>query len=111
MDDGREVLALMPLADRLNWVAWTPEGFYAASPGALGVLRWHVNRPGWRPADSYAVADIPGFYRPAVNPLAPREPATPRAGGLATIAEQRQIGRAACRERVEISGVGVSLKK
>ena len=46
MDDGRELLAFFPLADRRNWVAWTPEGFYGATPGAYGVLRWHVNR-GW----------------------------------------------------------------
>jgi hypothetical protein len=43
MDDGRELLALMVLNDRSNWVAWTPEGFYDATPGAHGVLRWHVN--------------------------------------------------------------------
>jgi hypothetical protein len=46
IDDGREILAFMPLADRRNWVAWTPDGFYAASPGAQSVLRWHVNRSG-----------------------------------------------------------------
>ena len=39
-------LAFLPLADRTNWVAWTPDGFYAATPGAHGVLRWLVNR-GW----------------------------------------------------------------
>ena len=44
MDDGRELLALYVLADKQNWVAWTPEGFYAATPGAFGVLRWQVNR-------------------------------------------------------------------
>jgi WD40 repeat protein len=32
MDDGRELLAFFPLVDRTNWVAWTPEGFYAATP-------------------------------------------------------------------------------
>ena len=59
LDDGREVLALFPLADRRNWVAWTPEGFYAATPGAHGVLRWHVNR-GWdAPAEAIPVAEIP----------------------------------------------------
>ena len=46
MTDGAELLAFMPLADHTNWVAWTPEGFYAATAGAQGVLRWHVNR-GW----------------------------------------------------------------
>src|SRR5262245_60499988 len=44
MDDGRELLALFVLADKQNWVAWTPEGFYGATPGAFGVLQWHVNR-------------------------------------------------------------------
>ena len=33
MTDGVELLAFMPLADRTNWVAWTPEGFYAATAG------------------------------------------------------------------------------
>src|SRR5262249_11896722 len=28
MTDGSEILTLFPLADRRNWVAWTPEGFY-----------------------------------------------------------------------------------
>ena len=44
MDDGRELLALQVLRDKANWVAWTPEGFYDATPGAFGVLKWHVNR-------------------------------------------------------------------
>src|SRR3712207_3725585 len=100
MDDGREVLALMPLADRANWVAWTPEGFYAASPGAHGVLRWHVNEPDWRPAREYRVADIPGFHRPEAIKLVLRELETPRAIGLAVIAEQREKVRLATRSRL-----------
>ena len=36
MDDGRELLALYVLADKQNWVAWTPEGFYGATAGAFG---------------------------------------------------------------------------
>jgi hypothetical protein len=44
MDDGRELLALYVLADKQNWVAWTPEGFYGATAGAFGVLQWQVNR-------------------------------------------------------------------
>ena len=90
MDDGREILAFMPLENRRDWVAWTPEGFYAASPGAHGVLRWHVNQPGWQPAKEHAVADIPGFYRPEAIKLVLREMETPRAVGLAVVAEQRE---------------------
>ena len=90
MSDGAELLALMPLADRTNWVAWTPEGFYAATAGAQGVLRWHVNR-GWdAPADSVPIADIPGSYRPAVLPLVLQELETPRALGLADMAEHNR---------------------
>jgi hypothetical protein len=87
VSDGAELLAFMPLSDRTNWVAWTPEGFYAATAGAQGVLRWHVNR-GWdAPADSVPIADIPGSYRPAVLPLVLQELETPRALGLAVMAE------------------------
>jgi hypothetical protein len=89
MTDGAELLAFMPLADRSNWVAWTPEGFYAATAGAQGVLRWHVNR-GWEPADSVAVEDIPGSYRPNLLSLVLQEQETPRALGLAVLAEHNR---------------------
>ena len=87
--DGAELLAFMPLADRSNWVAWTPEGFYAASAGAQGVLRWHVNN-GWEAADSVAVEDIPGSYRPELLPLVLQELETARAFGLAGLAEHNR---------------------
>jgi hypothetical protein len=89
IDDGKELLAFVPLADRTNWVVWTPEGFYAATPGAHAFLRWHVNH-GWEPAESIPVADISGFYRPEVLPLVLQELETPRAVGLAVVAEQRK---------------------
>lgn len=38
MTDGAEPLAVMPLPDQTNGVAWTPEGFYAASEGAHPAL-------------------------------------------------------------------------
>lgn len=90
VDDGTELLAFLPLADRTNWVAWTPEGFYAATPGAHGILRWHVNR-GWNEAaDAIPVADIPGSRRPAVLPLVLQELEMSRALGLAELAEHRR---------------------
>jgi hypothetical protein len=91
MQDGVELLAFMPLADRSNWVAWTPEGFYAATAGAQGVLRWHVNRD-WEPAEAVHVEDIPGSYRPEMLRLVLQELETPRALGLAELAEHnRQV--------------------
>ena len=90
MTDGVELLAFMPLSDRTNWVAWTPEGFYAATPGAHGILRWHVNN-GWdAPADSIPIEDIPGSFRPAVLPLVLQELETARALGLAELAQHNK---------------------
>jgi WD40 repeat protein len=90
MSDGVELLAFMPLPDRTNWVAWTPEGFYAATPGAHGILRWHVNQ-GWdAPADSVPIEDIQGSFRPAVLRLVLQELETPRALGLAVLAEHNK---------------------
>lgn len=84
-EDGRELLAVMPLEDRRNWVAWTPEGFYDASPGARGVLRWHVNR-GWdQAADSVPVETIPELYRPDLIPGALTE------GGIAAMVPAREM--------------------
>jgi WD40 repeat protein len=100
MSDGAELLAFMPLADRTNWVAWTPEGFYAATASAQGMLRWHVNR-GWdAPADSVPIADIPGSYRPAVLPLVLQELETPRALGLAVMAEHKREVMAGTKSQV-----------
>jgi WD40 repeat protein len=90
LSDGVELLAFMPLSDKTNWVAWTPEGFYAATPGAHGILRWHVNH-GWdTPAEAIPVEDIPGSFRPSVLPLVLQELETPRALGLAVLAEHNK---------------------
>jgi hypothetical protein len=45
-DDGAELLAFFPHADRRNWVAWEPGGRFASSPGARGMLFWQINH-GW----------------------------------------------------------------
>ena len=90
MSDGVELLAFMPLANQKDWVAWTPEGFYDATPGAQGILRWRVNH-GWdAPATDVAVADIPGSYRPNLLPLVLQQLETPRALGLAVLAEHNE---------------------
>ena len=89
MDDGKELLAFFPLADRTNWVAWTPDGFYAATPGAHGVLRWHVNR-GWdAPGEAIPVSDIAELRRPEVLPLVLQEMDIVQALGLAELDEAR----------------------
>jgi hypothetical protein len=43
-DDLREVLALFVHRDGKRWVAWTPEGFYDASPGGDALIGYHLNQ-------------------------------------------------------------------
>jgi WD40 repeat protein len=55
LSDGEELLALFVHAKDRRWVAWTPKGYYVASPGAETLIGWHVNR-GWNEtADFYSV--------------------------------------------------------
>ena len=89
MDDGRELLALQVLSDKKNWVAWTPEGFYDATPGAFGVLKWHVNRGNDAAADAVPVSAIPRLKRPDALPLVLQELETARALGIADLAAAR----------------------
>ena len=89
MDDGRELLALQVLSDKKNWVAWTPEGFYDATPGAFGVLKWHVNRGREAAADALPVSSIPRLKRPDALPLVLQELETARALGIADLAAAR----------------------
>jgi uncharacterized caspase-like protein len=97
MDDGRELLALYVLSDKKNWVAWTPEGFYAATPGAFGVLRWQVNRGPNAAAETVSVSDIPRLNRPDALPLVLQELETARALGIAEEAAARHEVQVATR--------------
>ncbi len=44
LSDGQELLALFVHAKDRRFVAWTPKGYYAASPGGEDLIGWHVNR-------------------------------------------------------------------
>ena len=56
LSDGRELLALFVEAHDRRWVAWTPRGYYAASPGGENLIGWHVNR-GWTEAADFFPVD------------------------------------------------------
>jgi caspase domain-containing protein len=90
MDDGRELLALYVLQDKQNWVAWTPEGFYGATPGAFGVLQWQVNRGFDSAADTVPVYAIPKLRRPDALALVLQELETARALGIADVKAARK---------------------
>jgi hypothetical protein len=93
MDDGRELLALYVLdvlADTRNWVAWTPEGFYGATPGAFGVLQWQVNQGFDAAADTVPVNAIARLRRPDALPFVLQELETARALGIADVKAARR---------------------
>src|SRR6516162_682525 len=67
-EDGAELLAFYPHADRKRWVAWTPLGHYAASPGAEDLIQWQINRGlDQEPATYSASRFRDQFYRPDVR--------------------------------------------
>jgi Caspase domain len=55
LSDGQELLALFVNKDDLRWVAWTPSGYYMASPGGEDLIGWHLNR-GWEQAADFVPA-------------------------------------------------------
>jgi WD40 repeat protein len=67
-DDGRELLSLHVIPNdkepaKWDWVLWTPEGFYEATPGADGVLKWVVNHGPDKAATTLPVSAIAKLHR------------------------------------------------
>jgi WD40 repeat protein len=56
LGNGKELLALFIHANDRRWVAWTPKGYYLASPGAESLIGWHVNQ-GWDEAAEFFSVD------------------------------------------------------
>ncbi len=71
-EDGKEILSLYVHVPTKRWIAWTPSGFYAASPGGEDLIGWHVNGKDWTDAPAYYPASRfrDRFYRPDVVMLA-----------------------------------------
>ena len=88
-DDGRELLALQVLSNKTDWVLWTPEGFYEATPGAEDVLKWVVNHGPDSAATTVSVSAIARLHRPDALALVLDELETARALGIADVAAAR----------------------
>ena len=94
-EDGRELLALQVLPNKesdpakWDWVLWTPEGFYEATPGAESVLKWVTNHGPDRAATTLPVSAIPSLHRPDALPLVLQQLETARALGIADLALAR----------------------
>ncbi len=60
--DSQELLALFVDRESRAWVAWTPSGYYSASPGGEDLIGWQVNR-GWeQPADFFPASKFRDQY-------------------------------------------------
>jgi WD40 repeat protein len=93
-DDGRELLALLVLPNgkepaKWDWVLWTPEGFYEATPGAEDVLKWVVNHGPDRAATTRPVSAIAKLHRPNALPYVLDQLETAHALGVDDISQAR----------------------
>jgi WD40 repeat protein len=67
LSDGQELLALFVHTKDKRYVAWTPKGYYAASPGAEDLIGWHVNRDWDHAADFFSASRFRDqFNRPDI---------------------------------------------
>ena len=92
--DGSELLALQVLPNKgepakWDWVLWTPEGFYEATPGAEDVLKWVVNHGPDKAASTLPVSAIAKLHRPDALKRVLDQLETERALGVADIAAAR----------------------
>jgi Caspase domain/WD domain, G-beta repeat len=99
--DGAELLALFVDAKDRRWVAWTPTGYYMASPGGEDLIGWQLNR-GWeQQADFFPASRFRDrFNRPDIVRLV-----------LETLDEGAAVLRAdqAARRREDVSPLGAKL--
>lgn len=65
--DGTELLAFYPHSDRSRWIAWTPSGFYDATPGSDTLLGWQVSSGCDVEGEFYPIGQFRTvYYRPDV---------------------------------------------
>ncbi|MGE3829539.1 MAG: caspase family protein [Parvibaculaceae bacterium] len=69
--DGKELMAFFVHVPDKRWIAWTPSGYYAASPGGEDLFGWHVNGRSWDDTPQFYPASRfrDQYYRPDVVQL------------------------------------------
>ncbi len=65
--DFSEPILSVYVGDQDRWIAWTPQGYYDAAPGAEDLIGWHVNRGPDQTAAYFAVGQFrEQLYRPDI---------------------------------------------
>jgi WD40 repeat protein len=98
-DDGHELLALQVLPNgkepaKWDWVLWTPEGFYEATPGTEDVLKWVTNHGPDSAASVLPVSAIAELHRPDALPHVLDQLETAHALGVDDMTQARLIVQA-----------------
>ncbi len=83
-----------------DWVVWTPEGYYAASPGGEKLMGWHANNGREQMASFYPASQFRStLYRPDVIKL------LLYTGSLTRALETADAARGRMTERTEVAQV------
>jgi WD40 repeat protein len=83
-----------------DWVAWTPEGYYAASPGGERLVGWHINNGRDAMASFYSASQFrKSLYRPDVIKLILKE------GNLREALAAAGNSAGSPRERTEVASI------
>lgn len=83
-----------------DWVVWTPEGYYAASPGGEKLMGWHVNNGPDQMASFYPASQFRStLYRPDVIRL------LLKTGSLTRALETADTARGRMTEKTDVAQV------
>lgn len=67
LKDGAELLSAYIDKSTLQWIAWTPSGYFICSPGGDAFAGWHLNRGFGKAADFFPLSRFrERFYRPDI---------------------------------------------
>lgn len=98
LDQNQPLLSLF-VADN-DWIAWTPEGYFAASPGGEQLMGWQVNAGPEKLATFHPAAQFRGsLYRPDVIKV------LLKAGSLQKAIETANLGREKAPAAITVSQV------
>jgi len=103
---GNERLAFYLHPDEQRWIAWTPQGFYAAAPGAESLIGYHLNRGADKEAEFVGVDQLRTVFAradlvsKALNDEYPQLAQT----ALRQVGEVWQILHAGLPPKIEIAG-------